>query len=69
MGRTRDCDVALDNPTVSRRHAQLIFRDGVWIVRDLGSTNGTSVNGAAVGRCQIRPGDRLGLGLQLVDVD
>jgi hypothetical protein len=62
LGRHRSCDVVLADPLVSRRHAQLRFRDGRWIVRDLTSTNGTIVNGTRVGRSQLRPGDRLDLG-------
>jgi len=69
IGRGPDCDVALRDDTVSRRHAQLVFRDGIWVVQDLGSRNGTTVNGRKVGRSQLRPGDRLGLGLQLVEID
>jgi hypothetical protein len=69
IGRANSCDVALSDQTVSRRHAQLLFRDGAWIVNDLGSRNGVTVNGTQVGRCQLRPGDRLGLGLQLLDID
>jgi hypothetical protein len=69
IGRAGACDIALGDATVSRRHARLIFRDGGWIVQDLASTNGTRVNGLLVGRCRLQPGDRLGLGLQLVDVD
>ena len=69
IGRGSGCDVALCDDTVSRRHAQLVFRDGRWIVQDLGSRNGTTVNGRFVGRCQLRPGDRLGLGLQIVEID
>ena len=57
------------NTTVSRRHAQLRFRDGKWVLRDLGSTNGTTVNGVRVGRCELLPGDRLGLGELLLTVD
>jgi hypothetical protein len=69
IGRARTCDVALADQTVSRRHARLLFRDGAWIVNDLASKNGVTVNGTKVGRCQLRPGDRLGLGLQLLEVD
>jgi hypothetical protein len=69
IGREPSCDIALRSVTVSRRHALLRFRDGAWIVSDLSSTNGITVNGARVGRCQLRPGDRLGLGLALLDVD
>ena len=68
-GRGAACDIALGNLTVSRRHARLLFRDGAWVVHDLASRNGLTVNGARVGRCQLRPGDRLGFGLQLVEID
>jgi|GEM_PF-1678250 len=69
VGRGSGCDIGLPNPTVSRRHARLIFRDGAWIIQDLGSTNGLTVNGVLVGRCRLYPGDRVGLGLQVVDID
>jgi hypothetical protein len=69
IGRGPGCDVALPDQTVSRRHARLVFRDGGWILQDLGSRNGVTVNGVRVGRCQLQPGDRVGLGLQLVDID
>jgi hypothetical protein len=69
IGRGESCDIALANLTVSRRHAKLIFRDGTWIVHDLASRNGLTVNGMRVGRCQLRPGDQLGVGLALVEID
>jgi hypothetical protein len=69
IGRGSGCDIALGEDTVSRRHARLLFRDGTWIIQDLESTNGTTVNGRQVGRCQLRPGDRLRLGLQPIDID
>jgi hypothetical protein len=69
IGRAPLCDIALGDPTVSRLHARLLCRDGAWIVNDLASRNGVTVNGTNVGRCQLRPGDRLGLGLQLLDID
>jgi hypothetical protein len=69
IGRAAACQVALTNPTVSRRHARLVFRDGGWMIEDLVSTNGTFVNDASVGRCRLAPGDRLRLGDQLIDLD
>lgn len=69
VGREADCDVVLTDPTVSRRHAGLRFRDGHWILRDLGSRNGTLVNDARVIRCQLHPGDRLRLGDQWLLID
>jgi pSer/pThr/pTyr-binding forkhead associated (FHA) protein len=69
LGRHPACEVVLDDLTVSRRHAQLHFRDGRWVLQDLGSKNGTTVNGAPVTRCQLRPGDHLRLGEQHLVVD
>ena len=48
IGRSMGCDLTLSDPTVSRWHAELV-RDGErWVVRDMGSTNGTRVNGDVV---------------------
>jgi hypothetical protein len=69
LGRLPDCDVVLGDPTVSRRHARLNFRDGRWLLQDLESRNGTTVNGAPVGRCELRPGDRVAVGEQILVVD
>jgi len=69
IGRHLVCDVVLSNLSVSRRHARLAFRDGKWVLQDLQSTNGTMVNGERVGRCELRPGDRVVLGDQHLKVD
>lgn len=69
VGRHHACDVVLDDPTVSRRHAQLHFREGRWILCDLDSTNGTTLNGRSVRRCRLVPGDRLALGSARLLVD
>ena len=69
IGRSSACDVALRVPTVSRRHALLRFRDGGWVVQDLASKNGLTVNGRRVGRCAVGPGDLLGLGDARVELD
>jgi FhaA, N-terminal domain/FHA domain len=45
LGRSRDADVVIDDPNVSRRHAEVRPSGGSWTVRDLGSTNGVKVNG------------------------
>lgn len=69
VGRHHSCEVVLDEPSVSRRHARLVFRDGTWVLQDLESTNGTIVNGTIVGRCALRPGDQLILGYARLRID
>lgn len=69
IGRSSQCDIVVTDPTVSRRHARLILRDGKWILQDLASTNGSHLNGRRVGRCELRPGDELYLGEARLTVD
>jgi FHA domain len=69
VGRHTECDIVLEHPSVSRRHARLSFRDGHWVLRDLDSTNGTRVNDRRVIRCRLEPGDRLRLGSAELLVD
>lgn len=69
VGRHPACDVVVDDPTVSRRHAQLTFRDGVWVLQDLASSNGTTVNGEPVVRTTLRSGDVLELGAQQILIE
>ncbi|NUP08985.1 MAG: SpoIIE family protein phosphatase [Polyangiaceae bacterium] len=63
IGRTPGLSLTLDHDTVSRKHAE-IFCDpfGRWWIRDLGSTNGTSVNDETVRERVLRPGDRIAVG-------
>jgi hypothetical protein len=69
VGRHRRCDIVLEDPTVSRRHAQLTFRDGAWSIRDLASKNGTFVNGTSVVRASLRCGDLIVFGRQRILID
>jgi pSer/pThr/pTyr-binding forkhead associated (FHA) protein len=63
IGRHADSDFVIDDRTVSRRHAAIHREGWVWIVEDLGSTNGTRVNGRRVGaRAAVVAGDVLGFG-------
>jgi hypothetical protein len=63
IGRSREADVVIDDPNVSRRHAEVRPSGGSWIVRDLGSTNGVKVNGRRIqGPQSLKPGDELVLG-------
>ena len=69
VGRHPRCDVVVSDPSVSRRHAQITLRDGVWVIQDLASTNGTSVNGARVGRMALQAGDVVALGSQSIQIE
>ncbi len=60
VGRKRDlCDVYIDHSSVSKLHCVLTRTDGLLFLRDLGSTNGTRVNGQRVTRGALLPGDEL----------
>src|SRR5262245_50719925 len=59
IGRRESCDICLRFPNISGEHSELNFIEGYWQVSDLGSTNGTKVNGARVTRKVLRPGDEL----------
>jgi len=62
IGRSSACQLVLAHDTVSRRHAELRIEDGCWLLRDLGSSNGTWVNGRRVVEAEVRPGDVIYLG-------
>ena len=62
IGRDPGCDLVLDpNSPASRRHASLYQGEGGWHIRDLGSSNGTSINGASVEDRLLEPGDQVTL--------
>jgi hypothetical protein len=63
IGRSRDCDITVEDANVSRRHAELRNEDGRWVVADLGSTNGVKVNGRRVEQAALEPGDEVVFGL------
>lgn len=72
VGRSSDLDMVLVEEMVSRRHAHIEMRAGVVHVEDLGSTNGTFVNGERVQKASLTEGDRLLIGtsiLKLVSVE
>jgi hypothetical protein len=62
IGRLPDCDVVLKDRGASRRHAQIKSRQGVFTLTDLGSTNGTRLNGQTVQARQLEDGDRITIG-------
>ena len=63
LGRSRKCDIVVDDPNVSREHAEIRPRGGSWVLRDLGSTNGSSINGRRTDGAEVlKPGDEIELG-------
>jgi pSer/pThr/pTyr-binding forkhead associated (FHA) protein len=61
IGRNEDCDIRIDHKSVSKLHCLLVKTDGLVLVRDLGSTNGTRVNGQRVRRAALLPNDHLAI--------
>jgi pSer/pThr/pTyr-binding forkhead associated (FHA) protein len=61
IGRGESCDLRLDHKSVSKIHCVLVRTDGLLVLRDLGSTNGTRVNGQRVRRAALLPNDELGI--------
>lgn len=62
IGRTSDCDVVLYDPGVSRKHARIFSEAAGYFVEDMGSSNGTKVNGAIIKKKQLADGDAISLG-------
>ena len=63
LGRSREADIVLQDPNVSRRHAELRRDDGGWQIVDLGSTNGIKVNGRRVNAQPLSAGDQITIGV------
>ena len=62
IGRSPECEIFLDDVTVSRNHAVLIARAGGYVVEDLGSLNGTFVNRRRIDTAVLQGGDELQIG-------
>jgi FHA domain-containing protein len=63
LGRSREADIVLQDPNVSRRHAELRRAEDGWQIVDLGSTNGIKVNGRRVDHHPLSPGDQITIGV------
>jgi Protein of unknown function (DUF3662)/FHA domain len=63
LGRSREADIVIQDPNVSRRHAEVRRDDGGWQIVDLGSTNGIKVNGRRVANQPLREGDQITIGV------
>jgi len=70
VGRSQQCDVTVDHETVSRQHARLYVEEHRAFIEDLGSSNGTFINGKPIqGRTPLAHKDRLHLGKALIEVE
>jgi pSer/pThr/pTyr-binding forkhead associated (FHA) protein len=68
VGRSSDLDMVLVEEMVSRKHARILLARGVLAIEDLGSTNGTFVNGEKIARAQLKEGDRVLIGTSILKV-
>ena len=69
IGRAPECELVLRDSRVSRRHARLAARGGVLVLTDLGSTNGTRVNGHRVSEVVLGAGDTILIGETTLTVE
>jgi pSer/pThr/pTyr-binding forkhead associated (FHA) protein len=67
LGRGK-CDIKVSDPEVSREHCAIETRDGVAILRDLKSANGTVLNGHLVNEHALKDGDRIAIGTTVVEI-
>src|SRR5271155_4829087 len=68
LGRHRDCDVVIGHPSLSKRHCLLVKTDGLLVIRDLATTNGTKVKGQRVRWAALLPEDRVSFGAYKVRI-
>jgi pSer/pThr/pTyr-binding forkhead associated (FHA) protein len=59
VGRKEECDLRLDHKSISKIHCAIVKTDGLLLLRDLGSTNGTRVNGQRIRRAALLPNDQV----------
>lgn len=69
IGRSQDADIPVADEKVSRLHCGIRFMDGEFVVKDLGSSNGTYLNGQQVNIANIHPGDRIRVGSSMLKIE
>lgn len=62
LGRREYCDIQIDHPSLSKRHCVLVKTDGLLVIRDLATTNGTKVKGQKIRWAALLPEDKITLG-------
>lgn len=67
IGRLPSCDIVLEDPGASRQHARILRRDDGYVLADMGSTNGTQVNGEPVTERLLADGDRITIGSTVLE--
>ncbi len=69
IGRTPECELAIDDTYVSQQHARVFAKDGAWFVEDLGSTNGTYVNDQRLSApAMVQAGDKVRVGTTVMEL-
>ena len=68
IGRVEECDICINNDYVSRVHAEVVFENGAWWVRDLNSSNGIFVDGQRVERAPVGEATVIRLGIYGTEV-
>ncbi len=68
LGRRDFCDIRIDDPSLSKRHCVIVKTDGLLIIRDLATTNGTKVNGQRIRWAALLPNDKVTFGAYKVRV-
>ena len=68
IGRNPNCDIHIDNLGVSKQHAKIIKQDGLYVVEDLNSTNGTYINRKRIARAVINNNDEIHIGKHTLQI-
>ncbi len=69
IGRRSHCDICLKFDNVSSHHCEMEFKNGYWNIRDLGSSNGTKVNGMRIDTKVLMPGDEVMISKHAFNID
>lgn len=67
VGRSLQCSIVLNDPSVSRKHFEVNFKDGNWVIKDLGSGNGTKVNGNKISEIVLEEGMQIEIGQTILE--